>query len=82
VIRLNIPHELANVSFNGEPVSSVGTERDFVTPNVSPGRKLHYDIAVTWGRGNQLTTLERAVDVGPGQIVSLDFPRMPPAVVR
>jgi uncharacterized protein (TIGR03000 family) len=82
VIRMQVPDELATVSFNGRSVSSIGKERDFVTPDLGPGEKLHYDIAVNWGRGGQRTTVERAVDVGPGQIVALDFPQMPPVRIR
>jgi uncharacterized protein (TIGR03000 family) len=80
VIRLRVPDKLASVSFNGQVVSSVGSERDFVTPTVSPGQKLQYDIAVSWGQGNQRTTVERVVEVGPGQITSLDLPRVVAAV--
>jgi len=75
VIRLRVPDRFAEILFNGKNISSIGTTRTFVTPNLPPGETDHYKIKVTWGRGNQRRSLEQAVEVRPGQVATLDMTR-------
>jgi uncharacterized protein (TIGR03000 family) len=75
-IRLYLPDESATVSFNGQTVSSIGTTRTYVTPNLEAGKSLRYEIKVTWGSGDQQTSMEKVVEARAGQIATADFTRV------
>jgi uncharacterized protein (TIGR03000 family) len=75
VIRLHVPDQFADVTFNGHPVSSIGTARTYVTPNLEPGKSLSYTIKVSWLRGDQRMSHEAVVEARPGQINTVDFAR-------
>jgi uncharacterized protein (TIGR03000 family) len=75
VIRLRVPQQFATVSFNGQSVSSIGTTRTYVTPNVEAGSSWSYEIKATWGTGNRQTTREKVVEARAGQISTADFTR-------
>jgi uncharacterized protein (TIGR03000 family) len=68
VIRLHLPDQFADVTFNDQAVSSIGTTRTYVTPDLEPGERARYDIKVSWLRGNQRASRETVVEVRPGQI--------------
>jgi uncharacterized protein (TIGR03000 family) len=72
VLRVDVSDAFATVTFDGQKVSSVGTTRYYVTPTLQAGKNQQYTIAVV-NRGGQQTTLERRVDVTPGQVVTVDF---------
>jgi uncharacterized protein (TIGR03000 family) len=73
VIQLYLPNQFAVVSFNGQPVSSVGTTRTYVTPYLEPGQSGRYEIQVAWGTGNEQVSRERVVELGAGQVRTADF---------
>jgi uncharacterized protein (TIGR03000 family) len=75
VIRLHVPDKFAVVSFNGQHVSSIGTTRSYVTPDLQAGKSGRYEIRATWGTGNQHRSMERVVEASAGQISTVDFNR-------
>jgi uncharacterized protein (TIGR03000 family) len=76
-IRLQVPDKLAEVTFNGESVSSIGTTREYVTPVLQAGQTYRYTITATWGRGDQQTTMERTIDIARGETRTVDFTVVP-----
>jgi uncharacterized protein (TIGR03000 family) len=77
LIQLRIPDKFAEVTFNGQAVSSVGTTRDYVTPPLQVGQTYHYTIAAAWGRGDQQTARQQTIDIARGQTRSVDFSAVP-----
>jgi uncharacterized protein (TIGR03000 family) len=75
VIRLRILDRFAAVSFNGQNVSSIGTTRTYVTPNLEAGRNSTYEIKATWMAGNRQRSMEKVIEVKVGQISTADFTR-------
>jgi uncharacterized protein (TIGR03000 family) len=73
LIQLQVPDQFAEVTFNGQSVSSVGSTREYVTPPLQTGKTYHYTIAVTRGQGDRQKTMQRTVDIAAGQIRALDF---------
>jgi uncharacterized protein (TIGR03000 family) len=82
VIQLHIPDQFAVVSFNGQPVSSVGTTRTYVTPNLESGQSGRYEIKATWGTGDQQVSKERVVKLRAGQVRTTEFTRDTSAAPR
>jgi uncharacterized protein (TIGR03000 family) len=75
VIRVLVPDEFADVTFDGYNVSSIGTRRTYVTPNLEPGKSFRYEIKASWLRGNQRTSRQAVVAARDGQISTIDFRR-------
>jgi uncharacterized protein (TIGR03000 family) len=75
VIQLQIPDQFGVVTFNGQPVSSVGTTRTYVTPYLEAGRTERYEIRATWNVGNQQGSREQVVEVRAGHVSTADFTR-------
>jgi uncharacterized protein (TIGR03000 family) len=75
VIQLLVPEPFADVSFNGYNVSSIGTRRTYVTPDVEPGKSLRYEIKASWLRGDRGMSRQAVVEAKPGQISTIDFRR-------
>jgi uncharacterized protein (TIGR03000 family) len=77
LIRLRLPDKFAEVSFNGQSISSVGRTRAYVTPQLLAGQTYRYLIVATWGQEGQQTTKEQTVEVARGQISAVDFTAAP-----
>jgi uncharacterized protein (TIGR03000 family) len=73
LIRLRVPDKFAEVTFNGQAVSSVGTAREYLTPALQVGQMYQYTITAAWGRGDQQTTRHQTIDITRGQIRTVDF---------
>jgi uncharacterized protein (TIGR03000 family) len=73
VIEVRLPNAAATVSIDGQKVSSMGATRWYMSPELKGGRE--YTLTVATTRGGEPTTLERKVNVTPGQIVQVDFTR-------
>jgi uncharacterized protein (TIGR03000 family) len=54
-----------------------GTERQFDTPPLEPGFKYFYTLKASWLQDGERITLERQVQVMPGQATVVDFTRPP-----
>jgi len=71
VVRIDVPDRFAKVTFDGQPVSSVGTTRYYVTPPLTVGQQ--YTVGVMVSQDGRQTMLQRRIDVAPGQIVTVDL---------
>jgi len=68
LIQLRVPDQFAQVFFNGQEVSSIGTTRAYVTPELQAGRH-QYTVKATWGQ----TTREKTIEVARGRVSEVDL---------
>jgi uncharacterized protein (TIGR03000 family) len=73
LIEIQVPTEFAQVWFDNESSSSIGTSRDYVTPDLPAGKECHYDIKASWNVNGQPVTQERKISVQAGQTSKVDF---------
>jgi uncharacterized protein (TIGR03000 family) len=71
-IQLLLPDRFADVWFNGQKTSSTGTERYYVTPELSE-ESHQYDVKVRWRRDGRTKTEERSITVHPGKTTVVSF---------
>jgi uncharacterized protein (TIGR03000 family) len=79
VIRLYIPDEFGQVSFDGVKTSSIGTTRYYVTPSLPGDKSLRYVVTARFRRGGETVSEERTVRVSPGKTTVVDFNKAEPA---
>jgi len=72
-VRVTVPNPEARVWFEDTPTQQRGTERVFVSPDLSPGREYTYRIRAAWDEGGREVTREKSVTVTPGQMATVDF---------
>jgi uncharacterized protein (TIGR03000 family) len=72
-IQIRVPDRFAQVEFNGVKVSSVGTSRNYVTPDLPEGKPVSYTVTATFKRDGRSVTQEQQVNVGPGKTTIVDF---------
>jgi len=77
LIQLRVPDKFAQVFFNGQEVSSVGTTRAYITPGLQAGT-YQYTVKATWGH----TTREKTIEVTRGQVSEVDFTVEPEGKAR
>ena len=73
LIEIRVPAEFAQVWFDNEASSSIGTMRYYITPDLPPGKECHYDVKASWNVNGQTSTQERKITVQAGQITRVDF---------
>jgi uncharacterized protein (TIGR03000 family) len=73
LIEIQVPTEFAQVWFDNESSSSIGTSRYYVTPDLPAGKECHYDIKASWNVNGQVVTQERKITVQAGQTSKVDF---------
>jgi uncharacterized protein (TIGR03000 family) len=71
VIQIDVPDRFATVTFDGRPVSSVGTTRYYVTPPLAGGQQ--YTVGVAVKQDGRQKLVQRQIDVAPGQIVTVNL---------
>ncbi|MFL5240804.1 MAG: TIGR03000 domain-containing protein [Gemmataceae bacterium] len=72
-LQIALPNPSTKVWMDGEPVSSSGLTRYFVTPNLDQGKEATYDIKIEWTQNGESRTQERKVTVAAGKIAVVDF---------
>jgi uncharacterized protein (TIGR03000 family) len=72
-VRVIVPDPEARVWFEEQATQQRGTERVFSSPDLSPGREYTYRIKAAWNDGGRDVTREKAVNVKPGQLATVDF---------
>lgn len=77
LIQLRVPDKFAQVFFNGQEVSSLGTTRAYVTPELQAGT-YRYTVKATWGH----TTREKTITVVRGRVSEVDFTVDPESKAR
>jgi uncharacterized protein (TIGR03000 family) len=74
-VRVMVPPD-AKVWFNDRATRQTGSERDFETPALQPGRDFTYDVKAQWRDQNgKEVTQTRHVDVRANSNVTVDFMR-------
>jgi uncharacterized protein (TIGR03000 family) len=73
VIRLYIPDQFGQVSFDGVKTSSIGTTRYYVTPDLPNDKPLSYKVTANFRRDGEVVSEERKVRVSPGKTSVVDF---------
>ena len=71
IVRLRLPHNWADVGFDGRKVDSMGQARTYVTPELSGPRT--FEVTATWQKSGRTIWLMEQVTVNAGQIRTLDF---------
>jgi uncharacterized protein (TIGR03000 family) len=72
-IRLIVPDAQAKVVFNDHLTTSTGTERNFHTAALAPGKTYTYRVRASWMKDGNEVTQDRLVEAVPGQTVVVDF---------
>jgi uncharacterized protein (TIGR03000 family) len=78
-VRVRVPPG-TTVWFDGDRTSQTGTERNFVSPPLEPGRGYTYEVRARWMEGNRPMEDTRQVRVRAGETTTVDF--LSPAVGR
>jgi uncharacterized protein (TIGR03000 family) len=73
LIRVQLPDAFATVMFDGQKVSSTGTTRNFVTPELTDGQSASYLVTMVVHRDGQQTLKQRQVNVTAGTTTVVDF---------
>lgn len=74
-IRILVPDPQAAVWVDGHETSSRGDSRLYVTPPLENGSSHRYKVSALWQRSGKTTTVERDVQVGAGETITVDFTR-------
>jgi uncharacterized protein (TIGR03000 family) len=72
LIAVRVPAN-AEIWFDGEKTSQTGSEREFVSPPLTPGRTFSYDVRARWRDNGRTVDRTRHVDVRAGQRQKVDF---------
>lgn len=71
-VRVLVPAN-ARVWVDGQPMSSVGAERQFVTPELNPGKSFTYQIKARWMEGGRPVEQVRTARVQANRSTTVDF---------
>ncbi len=74
-VEVMLPSSDAQVLFNGSLTRQTGTEREFVSPSLTPGQTYHYTVEARWDEGGRTVDQTRTVTVTAGQSATVDFTR-------
>ena len=73
-IRVIVPDDDAELSFENEVTKTTGTIRDFETPPLEPGRAYRYTFSVKWAPNNYTTiTRKRTISFKAGESITVDL---------
>jgi uncharacterized protein (TIGR03000 family) len=72
LLRVRLPAD-AELWIGDSPTAQRGVERQFVTPPLEGGRNLSYEIRARWTEQGRAVERTRAVQVYPGDRVTVDF---------
>jgi len=73
LIRVELPDAFGTVMFDGQKVSSTGTTRNYVTPELRGGQGASYMVTLVSHRDGQQILKQRQVNVTAGTTVTVDF---------
>ncbi len=72
-VWVKVPTADAEVWVNGVKTKTTGSDREFVTPKLTPGKKYKYQVKVLWQENGKEQSREETVSFLPGQNVNLDL---------
>ena len=70
-----MPDPNAQVIFDGDETHQRGTERDFVSPPLTPNKTYTYSVQAKWMENGKPMDQTRTVTVTPNQTATVDFGR-------
>jgi uncharacterized protein (TIGR03000 family) len=73
IVRIRVPLALADVVANGQKMTSTGTDRVFITPELTPGQIYTYTLTATWTESGLPRSETRTVEVQAGKSAVVDF---------
>jgi uncharacterized protein (TIGR03000 family) len=71
-IQMHVPSD-ARVWIDGDATSQTGTEREYMSPAITPGKDYVYHIRVQWEVNNKMMESTRDVAVHAGDRIDLTF---------
>ena len=74
-IRVIVPTPEAKITFDGKATTSTGTERLFLTPQLTQGAN-SYRVRVTFLRNGEEVTREQVLSTAPNMTYIVDFTRI------
>jgi uncharacterized protein (TIGR03000 family) len=77
-IRVILPDAQCKVYFNDKATTSTGTDRLFLTPQLTPGAQNSYVIRVSYMMNGQEMTREQTLATAPNMTYVVDFTRVAP----
>jgi uncharacterized protein (TIGR03000 family) len=72
LIVVRVPAD-ATLTVGGQETTSRGSERRFVSPDLTPGSSYSYELVATWQQGGKEMKVTRTVSFRAGQIVTIDL---------
>jgi uncharacterized protein (TIGR03000 family) len=63
----------AELWFNGVKMQQIGQERNFITPELEPGKKYSYEIRAKWTQSGKQYDKTRTITVQAGEQIGLNF---------
>jgi len=76
-VKLVVPEANASIWFDGQRIEGTGLQRQFNTPLLESGYHYTYSVKGSWMQDGERITVERQVQVTPGQTIVVDFTRPP-----
>lgn len=71
-LTIRVPAD-ATLTIAGDPTSTTGPERLFVTPSLTPGKSYSYKLLATWEKDGKSQRVERVVRFKAGDSVTIDL---------
>jgi uncharacterized protein (TIGR03000 family) len=71
-VVVRVPED-ARLEFEGVSMPQVGRIRQFVTPELLPGRTYRYDVRATWKEDGRDVVIQRSIRVSAGDRAEIDF---------
>jgi uncharacterized protein (TIGR03000 family) len=71
-LRVRVPAD-AELFFDGQPTKQRGTEREFYSPPLTPGRDYTYDIKARWNDNGKTVERTRKVQVHADDWINIDM---------
>jgi len=76
-VTVLLPSADAQVFVQGQPMTSAGATREFVSPSLTPGESYTYEIRAVWNQGGQQVDQTRSVRVRANEVSTADFRTAP-----
>jgi uncharacterized protein (TIGR03000 family) len=72
-VQINVPSPMAEVWFNGVKTQTTGMKREFVTPELPPGKVFTYEVRARWSANGKDFDVTRQLNVQAGSQSLLNF---------